>query len=90
MNQIAEYRSLLDYYEQGLYTWAEVGGQALRLLFLSDDRSAFWDALSPKHREPMAQLLTEFDESAEPIAIKADPIQIWREMADLQRWFAAR
>jgi hypothetical protein len=87
MNRIDDYRSLLEWYEKGLYTWAEVGGQAFRLLFLSDDRTAFWEALESDHREQMTKVLNAFDEAAEPFAIKADPIQVWREMTDLKGWF---
>jgi hypothetical protein len=90
MNRIDEYRALLDWYQHGLYTRAEVGGQALRLLYLSDDRVAFWNALETDHRDRMSQLLTHFDESAEPFAIKTDPVQIHREMSELKRWLAAR
>ncbi|MET3373384.1 hypothetical protein ABIC89_002446 [Variovorax boronicumulans] len=90
MNKIDDYRSLLECYRKGFYTWAEVGGQSFRLFYLSDDRRAFWDALEPDHRERMTEVLMAFDESAEPFAIKADPVQIWREMTDLKAWLLAR
>jgi len=90
MNKIDDYRSLLEWYQKGHYTWAEVGGQTFRLLYSSDDRRAFWDALEPDHRERLAEVLMAFDESAEPFAIKADPIQVWREMTDLKAWLQAQ
>ena len=90
MNKIDDYRSLLEWYQKGLYTWAEVGGQTFRLLYSSDDRRAFWDALEPDHRERVTEVLMAFDESAEPFAIKADPIQVWREMTDLKAWLLAQ
>lgn len=90
MNSFEEYRALLDRYADGMYTYAEVVSMSLELLFLSDDRDAFWLTLTPDHRERMTRLLTNFDESAEPFAINTDPNNAWREMSDLKRWLAAR
>jgi hypothetical protein len=60
------------------------------LLFNSSNRAALWDALLPEHRDRMARLLVNFDESAEPFAIKADPIQVWREMSALKQWLGSK
>lgn len=90
MNKIDEYRSLLDGYADGLYTDGEVVAASFKLLFQSDEREAFWRAVTIEHRELMTQLLTDFDESAEPFAIKDDPKRIWREMTALKRWLATR
>jgi hypothetical protein len=50
-----------------------VVSKSIGLLYRSDDRDAFWQALTPAHREKMSLWLSRFDESAEPFAIKADP-----------------
>ena len=90
MDKTDEYRALLDGYQQGIYTRGEVVSKSLELLFQSSDREALWVALAPEHRDRMAQLLNSFDESAEPFAIKADPLQVWREMSVLKQWLVGR
>jgi hypothetical protein len=90
MDKIDEYRSLLDGYQEGIYTKGEVVSASLGLLIQSANREALWAALVPEHREYMAQLITSFDESAEPFAIKADPFQVWREMSALKQWYFSK
>ncbi len=90
MDKIEEYRSLVAGYEEGIYTKGEVVSASLGLLFQSTSRESLWEALVPEHREYMAHLITSFDESAEPFAIKTDPLQVWREMSALKQWFSGR
>lgn len=89
-DKIDEYRALLTWYHQGIYTNGEVVSKSLELLFESSNRDVLWNTFTSEHRHTMTQLLVEFDESAEPFAIRGDPIQAWREMSTLKRWLAER
>ncbi|RYG38778.1 MAG: hypothetical protein EON93_01430 [Burkholderiales bacterium] len=90
MDKIDEYQALLAGYEEGMYTEGEVVSASLGLLFQSTNREALWAAFVPEHREYVAQLIKNFDETAEPFAIKADPVQVWREMSALKQWFTGK
>jgi len=90
MSNLDRYKTLLDGYEQGIYTDREVVGQALDMLAESDDREALWHGLTPEHREELAQFLASYDETAPPLF----PLEYWRKVKEetvaLKRWFAAR
>ena len=51
MSKVHEYRALVAGYGSGLYLGDEVVSESLGLLYQSDDRDAFWQALAPAHRE---------------------------------------
>lgn len=90
MNNIDEYRDLLDGYRVGMYTGNEVISKTIRLLYASEDRDAMWQALTPQHRQAATEIISSFDESAEPFAIRMDPLQLWKEMSTLKRWLGGR
>lgn len=90
MNHSDRYQSLLDGYQHGIYTGPEVLGQALDMLVEGTDREAFWQALTPEHREKISRFLTHYDEAAPPLL----PHEHWQIVKDdliaLKRWFEAR
>jgi hypothetical protein len=90
IDNIDRYRSLVDGYEEGIYTGREVVGQALDMLAKGENREGLWQALSTEHREAIAQFLADYDETAPPLF----PVEHWRkvkdELVDLKEWYRAR
>ena len=90
MDKIDDYQMLLRGYTRGLYTRAEVVSMSVDLLYESSNREALWLALKPEHRETMIEWLIRFDESAEPFAIRGDPLKLWRVLSEVKQWLVCR
>lgn len=90
VEDIEEYDVLIEAYQQGLYTDAEVVSKSISMLFQSNNRHELWKHLSSGHRILITQLLTDFDESAEPFSINSDPFRVWSEMSALKRWVLSK
>lgn len=90
MNHLDRYQSLLEGFLQGIYTGPEVVGQALDMLVKGTDRETLWRALTPEHREEIAQFLQNYDEAAPALL----PHEHWQKVREdtiaLKRWFEKR
>jgi hypothetical protein len=86
MNYLDRYQSLLEGYQQGIYTDREVVGQALDMLTKGTEREALWPELTPQHREEIAHYLTNYDEAAPPLLPHAHWQQVKEDTIALKRW----
>ena len=90
MSNLDRYQTLIDGYEQGLYTAREVVGQAFDMLLEGGDREALWHALRTEHRDELSQYLIGYDESTPPVLPHEHWLKVKEDTLALKRWFVAR
>lgn len=91
MNMIAEYRELVSEYQSGMITWTEMTSKSMDLLFQSDSRDILWNELSESIRREIIEVLEEFDENAEPFALRpSNAIEVKLRLTDLKSWMRLR
>ena len=91
MNMIAEYRELVSYYQSGMVTRVEMTSRSIDLLFKSNSRDALCNEFTDSVREEIVQVLEEFDENAEPFALRpSNANEVKLRLSDLKNWMRRR
>jgi hypothetical protein len=84
------YEHLVSNYEAGAYTRGETASAVLRLLHTCtfEQRAIIWAQFPAWLAEQASQILSTFDETAEPFALRpANPLEQHEMLTELKRWW---